>query len=60
MLVFVFVRDDEMKQIDKLEKDGEISEDEKFTQKEKTQEIIDEANKSLEQLFTQKETELQK
>lgn len=53
-------RDDAMKQIDKSEKDGDISEDEKFTQKEKVQAAVDAANKALEQHFTQKEQELKK
>jgi ribosome recycling factor len=54
------VRDEVMKAIDKLQKDGEIGEDEKFTQKEKVQSQVDATNKSLEALFTQKEAELQK
>ena len=54
------VRDDFMKLIDKQQKDGDISEDEKFTLKEKVQGQVDVTNKSLEALFTQKETELQK
>ena len=53
------VRDDAMKIIEKREKGGEISEDEKFTAKEKIQEKIDNTNKKLESLFAQKETELQ-
>lgn len=54
------VRDDIMKYIDKREKDGDISEDERFSQKETTQKSVDEANKALEQTFEQKEKELQK
>lgn len=53
------VRDDAMKLIEKQEKDGDISEDEKFAQKEQIQEKIDAANKALEALCTQKETELE-
>lgn len=53
------VRDDAMKDIEKEEKDGDISEDEKFTKKEIVQEVVDEINNSLEALYTQKETELQ-
>jgi ribosome recycling factor len=52
------VRDEEMKTIEKLEKDGEISEDEKFTKKEAVQKAVDAANKELEELFTKKEAEL--
>jgi ribosome recycling factor len=52
------VRDEEMKTIDKLEKDGEISEDEKFGKKEAVQTAIDATNKELEELFTKKEAEL--
>jgi ribosome recycling factor len=54
------VRDDYMKFIEKQQKDAEISEDEKFSLKEKTQGQVDSMNRSLEVLFTQKETELQK
>jgi ribosome recycling factor len=53
------IRDENMKSIEKQEKDGDISEDEKFTAKEKVQEKIDAMNKSLETLYDQKETELQ-
>lgn len=52
------VRDDAMKEIDKAEKDGDISKDEKFDRKEKVQEAIDAGNKALEDLFVQKEKEL--
>lgn len=54
------VRDDAMKAIDKEEKDGDISEDEKFTQKEKVQSVVDATNKALEDLFIKKEFELKK
>lgn len=54
------VRDDVMKSIDKSEKDGDISEDQKFTQKDAAQKVVDETNRSLESLFDQKEVELQK
>lgn len=53
-------RDEAMKQIEKSEKDGDIGEDEKFTQKEKTQILVDEVNRELESLFSQKEQELKK
>lgn len=52
------IRDEAMKDIDKAEKDGDISEDEKFDKKEKVQNAIDAGNKSLEELFMQKEKEL--
>lgn len=54
------VRDDAMKAIDKAQKDGDISEDERFSQKEKVQTQVDATNKTLEATFTQKEAELQK
>ena len=54
------VRDETMKLIDKAQKDGDISEDDRFSMKEKVQNQVDSANKSLESLFTQKEFELQK
>ena len=53
------VRDDAMKNIEKSEKDGDISEDEKFTKKETIQTLIDDANKSMETSFNQKESELE-
>lgn len=52
------IRDDVMKSIDTKEKDGDISEDEKFTQKEAIQDKVDESNKSLEAMYNQKEAEL--
>lgn len=54
------VRDEAMKQIDKAEKEGDISEDERFTRKESVQKQIDQMNKELEVLFSQKEQELNK
>ncbi len=53
------VRDEAMKSIEKNEKGGDISEDEKFDAKEKVQEKIDAMNKDLESLYSQKETELE-
>ena len=53
-------RDDVMKEIDKSQKDGEISEDDKFSQKESVQKKIDDANRALEGLYTKKEAEIQK
>ncbi len=51
-------RDEIMKDIDKAEKSGDISEDEKFTQKEQVQKLVDDTNKQLEAIFTKKEQEL--
>jgi ribosome recycling factor len=52
------LRDDAMKAIEKAEKAGDIGEDDKFSQKEAVQAVVDETNQSLESLFTQKESEL--
>lgn len=52
------VRDEAMKQIEKLEKDGEISEDEKFSKKDEVQKQVQATNASLEALFANKENEL--
>jgi ribosome recycling factor len=54
------IRDEVMKAIDKAEKDGDISEDERFTKKDTVQSDIDASNRDLETLFLQKETELKK
>jgi ribosome recycling factor len=54
------VRDEAMKLIDKLEKSGELSEDEKFSHKESVQQAVDNVNRELESLFIQKEQELKK
>lgn len=51
-------RDEVMKALDKLEKDGECSEDEKFTKKEALQKDVDAANEALEALYNKKEAEL--
>ena len=51
-------RDEAMKQIDGQEKAGEISEDERFSQKETAQKQVDEINKKLEEMLSQKEAEL--
>jgi ribosome recycling factor len=53
------IRDDAMKVIEKQEKDGDISEDDKFTAKDTIQEKIDTMNKNLETMYTKKETELE-
>lgn len=54
------IRDDEMKDIDKKEKDGDISEDERFQARERVQENVEATNKVLDQLYQQKESELNK
>lgn len=51
-------RDDVMKTLDKLHKDGEASEDETFAKKDEIQTAVETANKSLEDLYQQKESEL--
>lgn len=53
-------RDEIMKSIDKLEKDGEISEDDKFTQKEDAQKKVETANRTLDALYERKESEINK
>jgi len=52
------VRDEAMKVLDKMEKEGEYSEDEKFTEKEAIQNAVEAANKTLEELYQNKESEL--
>jgi ribosome recycling factor len=54
------IRDDEMKSIDKSEKSGDISEDEKFSKKQTVQEAVDHTNRELDQQYSQKEFELNK
>lgn len=54
------VRDESMKLIDKQQKDGDISEDERYAAKDSVQQQIETINRTLEGLFTQKETELSK
>lgn len=54
------VRDESMKSIDKQQKDGDISEDERYAAKESVQQQIETINRTLEGIFTQKETELNK
>jgi len=54
------VRDDAMKDIDSAHKAGDISEDERFTRKDKVQKLIDDANRALEAVFDKKDTELAK
>lgn len=52
------LRDDVWQDIQKQEKDGKISEDDKFRGKDEMQKIIDEANKSLDALAKKKEEEI--
>jgi ribosome recycling factor len=52
------VRDEVMKQIEKLEKDGDMSEDEKFTKKDEVQKQVQASNNSLEAMLANKENEL--
>lgn len=52
------IRDEAMKHIEKSEKAGDISEDDKFTQKEKVQKSVEETNSTLEALYAVKEKEL--
>lgn len=52
------MRDDIMKDLESQQKEGEISEDEKFTQKEAVQKQVEELNKKLDEAYTQKETEI--
>ena len=54
------LRDEVMKQIDRREKDGDLSKDEKFAQKEKVQELVTNINDELDGMFSKKETELKK
>lgn len=51
-------RDDAWNEIQKLEKDGEISEDEKFNLKEDMQGRVDAANTEMDKLFAIKENEI--
>lgn len=53
-------RDEVIKELDKQEKDGDISEDEHFTEKEKIQKKVEAANKQLEDLYNNKQTEINK
>lgn len=52
-------RDKVWSDIQKKEKDGEISEDEKFIYKEEMQKIVDEGTKKLEETASKKEVEIQ-
>ncbi len=52
------VREEAWDKIQKMEKDGEIAEDEKFIQKERLQSIVDEQNKLIEKISKEKEVEV--
>lgn len=52
------IRDDAIKVLDAQEKTGDLSKDEKFTQKEQIQKLVDAANSQLEKFYSQKEIEL--
>ena len=51
-------REEEMKEIDRKEKGGDISETEKFKQRDGTQKIVDEYNKKVDDLGKEKEKEI--
>ena len=51
-------REDAMKEIKKMEKDGETSEDERFRGQDEIQKIINEENKKLEEASEKKEKEI--
>lgn len=52
------IREEAMKEIKKMEKDGEISEDERFKKQEEIQKMIDGHNKKLEEEAEKKEKEI--
>lgn len=52
------IREEAFKEIDRKEKSGEMSEDEKFRQKSDAQKIIDDANKRIEEITAAKEKEI--
>lgn len=54
------VRDEAMKEVDKQHKAGDLTDDDKFTDKETIQKIVDETNAELEVLFDKKQTEIEK
>ena len=53
-------RDEVMKELDKSEKAGDLSEDEKFSKKESIQKIVDATNRSLDAHYQKKEVEISK
>lgn len=54
------MRDEAIKEMEKQVKAGELTEDDKFTEKDRIQKLVDTANQRLEQLYTHKETEITK
>lgn len=52
------IREDGWRVIQRMQKEGDIREDEKFQSKDKLQEMVDEFNKKIEELTTKKEKEL--
>jgi ribosome recycling factor len=52
------VREDAMKTLDKKEKEGEISEDDKFKGRDVIQKKVDSANLALEALYAKKDTQI--
>lgn len=54
------IRDEAMKELDRQQKENEISEDEKFSKKEKIQKSVDSINQSLEERYNKKEAEINK
>lgn len=51
-------RDEIMKDLERQQKDGDIGEDDKFTQKEEVQKKVDAVNSQLEALYDKKESEV--
>ena len=51
-------RDEVMKLFDKMQKDGDLSDDEKFAKKDAIQKKVDETNRTLEALCAKKEVEI--
>lgn len=51
-------RDESWKEIQEREREGTLTEDDKFALKEDLQELVDKANQSLENMFDAKETEM--
>lgn len=54
------IREEAIKELEKQEKDGEISKDELFTEKEKIQKQVDSANNVLDESYKKKEVEINK
>lgn len=52
------LRDEAMKQIEKLEKEGGMGEDEKFAKKDGIQKLVDTTNRTLDMLYAKKELEI--